>query len=618
MPSSTLPFETASLSAATPSTTISTHRYFAAGLDGVDQETNYLFVHIFVASLSILCVLTLFLRVARRVNAHMRHLATLTSLEQQAFWANNKTRWWPWLKQHVLYAPLWKYRHNTEIQLSSAIAVGTLPSRFHTVLLLFYVASNLAYILVLPWSGDGAQIVAEVRGRSGTLAALNLLPTVLFALRNNPLISLLQVSYDTFNLLHRWAGRVMIAEALIHTFAWAANTYREAQMDSIRIALQEPSYQWGLVGTVCMTVILFQAWGPLRHAFYETFLTGHRILVLFAIIGVYVHIDTHKLPQLPWMYIVLILWALEYLFRLARIVYFNFSTTRATRITVQALPSQACRVTFDLARPWIKPKPGCHVHVYMPALSLLTSHPFSVAWTDTHNANALSPVARTKAMEEGALPPTEAAEIDLDRPKEMTTSMSLIIRARTGFTAKLYERAQAQSSGIFTTYGAIEGPYGGHDSLKSYGTVLLFAGGVGITHQVPYVEQLVRGFHAGTLATRKIVLVWSVPNTEALEWVRPWMDVILALPGRRQVLKIMLFVTKPRSHSEVISGTGTVQMFPGRCNPQALLDKELVDRVGAMAVTVCGPGAFSDAVRAAARKRANEGVVDFVEEAFTY
>src|SRR6201999_889496 len=98
-------------------------------------------------------------------------------------------------------------------------------------------------------------------------------------------------------------------------------------------------------------------------------------------------------------------------------------------------------------------------------------------------------------------------------------------------------------------------------------------------------------------------LIWSIANTEALEWVKPWMDEILRMPRRKEVLKVKLFITKPRSRAEVVSRTGTVQMYPGRCNAQTIIDAELKERVGAMAVTVCGPGAFADSVRAAARKR---------------
>lgn len=41
--------------------------------------------------------------------------------------------------------------------------------------------------------------------------------------RNNPLIKLLGISFDTFNLLHRWFGRIVILEAVAHTLAWWAN-----------------------------------------------------------------------------------------------------------------------------------------------------------------------------------------------------------------------------------------------------------------------------------------------------------------------------------------------------------------------------------------------------------
>lgn len=44
----------------------------------------------------------------------------------------------------------------------------------------------------------------------------------------------------------------------------------------------------------------------------------------------------------------------------------------------------------------------------------------------------------------------------------------------------------------------------------------------------------------------------------------------------------------------------------------------MAERIGAMGVTVCGPGAFSDSVRAAVREQVDVGNVDFVEEAFTY
>ena len=61
----------------------------------------------------------------------------------------------------------------------------------------------------------------------------------------------------------------------------------------------------------------------------------------------------------------------------------------------------------------------------------------------------------------------------------------------------------------------IEGPYGTHRSLASYGTVMLFASGIGITHQMPYVRELLEGYNAGIVAARRVTLIWVIPHTTA-------------------------------------------------------------------------------------------------------
>ena len=186
--------------------------------------------------------------------------------------------------------------------------------------------------------------------------------------------------------------------------------------------------------------------------------------------------------------------------------------------------------------------------------------------------------------------------------------------------------------------------------LHSYGTVLLFAGGIGITHQVPHVRDLVAGYGNATVAARRVVLVWVIQSPgesssilflplplffsppslpllsspshvyclEHLEWIRPWMTTILALEGRRDILKIMLFVTRPRTTQEIRSPSETVQMLPGRPDINTLIDNEMQGQVGAMAVSVCGTGSLSDDVRQAVRRRQQHGNLDLFEEAFTW
>jgi hypothetical protein len=95
---------------------------------------------------------------------------------------------------------------------------------------------------------------------------------------------------------------------------------------------------------------------------------------------------------------------------------------------------------------------------------------------------------------------------------------------------------------------------------------------------------------------------------------------VLSLPKRREVLCVNLFVTRPSGQaSDIVSQSRSVRMFPGRPNVRTLLRKEVAEQMGAMCVTVCGPGSLADDVRQAVREVQDEGtVVDFLEESFTW
>lgn len=494
-------------------------------------------------------------------------------------------------------------------------------------------------------------MVAQLRGRTGQLAALNLIPTVLFALRNNPFIPVLGVSYEIFNLLHRWAARIVVLESVLHSLAWGINNFKAGGFYQMNVSISASiSFQWGMVATVTFTFISMISGAPVRHAFYDAFLAGHRVLVALGLVGVYIHIDRAHLPQLPYLQFAFALWGAELFWRLMRILYYNISWKHGiTKVTVEALPADACRVTFQLPQHWAH-APGCHVHAYLPTVELLSSHPFSVAWVEGRTRSSLVEVGiQDESGGSHNLPltnqthePTIAHRHNFakntihiiskatcvsqksEEPEAtvscatIASSLSLIVRARTGMTRKLYNKASATPNGKFTTWGLIEGPYGGHESFASYGTVVLFAGGVGITYCIGYIHHIVAQSQIGTCSTQKVILVWSVPHTEALEWVRIWMDNVLRGDSRGDLLRIHLYVTEQRQCAAAVGNTGPVQMSHGRCSPADVIAKEMQERIGAMCVTVCGPGAFADSVRTAVRAVVTDGSVDFFEEAFTY
>lgn len=360
---------------------------------------------------------------------------------------------------------------------------------------------------------------------------------------------------------------------------------------------------WWLIfikGTCAFVALGIQAFSPIRHAFYEFFKLLHIALAIVAMIGLWYHLKIKDFAELKYFYAAVGLWAADRIGRFLRILYSHLGGSR-TKSVVEVLPGNACRLTMTLARPW-NFHPGQHAYLYIPAISLWQSHPFTVAWVDGTDDVSADRLVTTHQ--------------DVMAMRQM--QVSFIIRARTGFTDSLYKKALAAPGGKLEIRGFAEGPYGAQRLLDSYGTVLLFAGGVGITHQVPYVKALVAGYSEGTVATRKVVLVWTIQNPDHLEWIRPWMTEILAIDKRREILRVMLFISQPRSTKEIHSPSSTVQMFPGRPNIETLLTREQEHQLGAMAVTVCGPGSFSDEVRQAVRKYQNRTTIDFVEEAFSW
>ncbi|KAH8696592.1 putative metalloreductase [Talaromyces proteolyticus] len=608
---------------------------YSRGLNGVDVPRDILITRTICGSLGFVAFIVLVSRMWERVHAYIRHISCLSGTRrQQLFWSFEGYSVWPAIKKYVIHSPLFWKRHHREFQLSSAMNMGVLPTRIHTILLVLYAASQLAYCAILDYAvNERAALVAELRGRSGTLAVLNMIPLVLFAGRNNLLIWLLGISYDTYNMFHRCLGRMVVLETIVHTTSWFVNASNEQSFtDAIDRIRTTPFFAHGALGTVAMLFIFIQSPSPIRHAFYETFLHLHQFAALLATIGVYYHMHLDALPQLPWIYLVIGIWIFERSMRWLLRFRMNISLRNGrTMVVVKALPGEACRVTFHLPhRVYIKP--GSHVYAFIPTVAWWMSHPFSVAWVDpatcvtppSHPVAALKGTIDLNGTSRSPSPSRLEKQMMDDAPYETLhkhkTSISLIIAARSGMTRKLYNKAMACPNKTLRTFGFIEGPYYSDScTMGSYGTAILFSGGAGITHHILHVRDLLIRADEGSVATQSIYLIWSVRSTESLNWVREWMDQIFRLPNRRQMLIIKLFISKPKTRHGIKSPSKTVQMFPGRCRPSAILKDALPKRIGATVVSVCGPGAFADEVRAATRENMARGMtVDFVEESFSW
>lgn len=151
------------------------------------------------------------------VVASVRYIRTLTCIN------NNTQRYfklplqkYALIKKHLIYAPLFRSRHNREFRMFS-MNLGVLPTRVQTLLMIGILAVNATYCFYeIPWQGPHATLLEQLRNRSGVLAVMNMVPLVLISGRNNPLIVALNLSFDNFNHFHRFLGRLVAAEAVLH------------------------------------------------------------------------------------------------------------------------------------------------------------------------------------------------------------------------------------------------------------------------------------------------------------------------------------------------------------------------------------------------------------------
>ena len=189
---------------------------------------NELFAHYL---LILLAGIAIALGVYRVVIHSVQYIRTLTCLNndtQRYFRAPNHA--FGNIKQHLLYAPLLRKRHNRELRIS-ALNLGVLPTRFQSLFLTAVVLMNVIFcVYKIEWHGQQSALLSHLRNRTGTLAVVNMIPLVIMAGRNNPLILLLNVSFGNFNFIHRWFGRIVVVEAVVHVLAFTISMVNKGKL----------------------------------------------------------------------------------------------------------------------------------------------------------------------------------------------------------------------------------------------------------------------------------------------------------------------------------------------------------------------------------------------------
>lgn len=231
--------------------------------------------------------------------------------------------------------------------------------------------------------------------------------------------------------------------------------------------------------------------------------------------------------------------------------WWNLVTSKAT---VAALPDRAVSVRIEVPTLKGQWKPGQHIFIRFLALSPFQSHPFTIASIE----------------EDGEL--------------------ILIIKQRGGLTKKLYDKV-CDSHEPWVTRVIIDGPYGGPSrDPGSFDTVVLIAGGVGVTYTLPLMKDLIRRMqNLNKLRCSDIIFVWSVPSMKNLMWLNE--EIGKCANDAVDSLQVKLFVTKAVfDDDDEEKLPDNISIGNGRPMVKKILSDAFDQNEGRMCVFAAGPG----------------------------
>lgn len=526
-----------------------------------------------------------------------------------------------WIKTQLLYAPIFKHRKaRTVTIMHGKINFGSLPSRLQGLFIFLIFSTNVFLILWRqPYSKTESSLLASFNRRLGAIAIANFIPIVATSNMQNPLIYLLDIPYNSFILLHRWLARIaaleIIAHVLCHT-VFVGNKYGWSEAGKQLTSID--FFTYGLAAAVLFTTLLLISIKPIRSLAYDAFHYIHIAILIAAFSLVWIHLS--HLPQKWFLLAAVILWAVVRIAGFLTMIYRSYGA-RSCIVYLEELPQNATRVTIQVPRKW-KFEAGQSLNLMIPEIDCSGAHPFSVAWSDLHD------ISEPKSLQLGEqtndkLPVRGNNGLDSSESNSETKQfLHCIIKEQSGMTQKLNEHARVAAekgnlkNRVYRAF--VSGPHGKQQDVSGYDDMLLVAGGVGITHQISYLHDLLEKHLDGELAPSRVRLLWIAPNSDVLQWVKPYLQSIKDLRhSSKSKIGLDLFVTKQPGLSLPQNAEG-FEIHHGRPDLSKAVGEQVnQDLSKRIFVSVCGPGNLADDLRQCVREALSAGAnLDFHEEGF--
>jgi predicted ferric reductase len=333
--------------------------------------------------------------------------------------------------------------------------------------------------------------------RAGMIAVAMTPWIVATSMKANLITAITGIGHDRLGVFHRWGGYLCLFLSLVHTIPF----YIQPVWDNGGMAVYQKLFPGGSgviygTGIACLVPLGWLCVGSLpiiRSLAYELFVALH-IPVAIAYLGLLFWHTHNYLTSWDYLWATVAIWAISYFVRL-----FNLNWMKPWRnawligdeAAVTLMSENAIKITIPTQMTW---RPGQFVYLRMPGISVFENHPFTISSLCSEDF------------------PSEYGDLYRD--------CTLVFRPFGGFTRRVLETAIEK--GPFKTYRAyLEGPYGGMQrELAAFDTVILFAGGSGITAIVSQLLNLIKRMRDGKAVTKKIEVVWALKRLEAMDWFR--------------------------------------------------------------------------------------------------
>ncbi|KAE8371411.1 FAD-binding domain protein [Aspergillus bertholletiae] len=361
---------------------------------------------------------------------------------------------------------------------------------------------------------------------------------------------LLGVTLGTYQSIHRISAFMAGIQAVVHVIITTQN---------IKFSVSDASQFYGLM-TGCMFLsLLFLP--MVRRRVYEVFLWTHQGCAIFVLYAIWRHVDSSVSKR--WVCMLAITCAATGVLQIVRIIFRNLaSRNKLVRYTMETLGNDICRVTLLLPKPW-KVHAGERVRLSIPQMGLLhifQLHPFATVWWENDKNGA-------------------------------AVSISLLIRARSGFTRTLLDRSVVGQKGwawIDGPYGpSYVGPFGYVGEVGDYGHLFMAATGIGIVAQLPYIKEILDGRLAGQVRTQRILLVWQIEQDGDWEAARDWLQALVK-QDNGYMLKVIIYNQMESSSNApgLVGHHDLITIYGGEVNWEQQLSLELKEQIGTLLIMV--------------------------------